>query len=1132
MPEHPDDVHERAVRSADARGENVPQEVINNYDDLAKEDRGITEQRTSPQPASKADNADFIRNRKPITYRVLKALEGIGGVRVYYPRTARQYSEMVSRLKGQGLTSQSSWGVFSPANRVIVINPNGPDLKQTLFHEAAHPIVAALMHSRPDLFTKFYEQVLKEEGGKYAKFAEKYKDRSPEQQAQEAIVEFLADVAAGKVPVRTTKDSLWQRFKAWVQEVLAAMGWDMRRVDLGNPKDVRDLAARLSKAFNEGIRVSGLDGSNVDTVLKDGASLSEQRSGIPAVAKALVDRGITDLAAIEKELTRRGRPDLVREVQEEVAAQMRGQGSAEGDGGKKKRKLTKRLVAGQEVDDELKGAITDDAIYYDQLPHRVSKDQAQQVLAHMTDREAEEAVLDMKNGMHMATRFIMGIELLRNLNKEKKYDQASAFYDRFVPMTTEVGQGISALRELGGALGKAGLVEKAKRDMKKTLGRDLTEAELKEIDRLAERVDKAPEGRPKFDAMEDLLKYQAKIAGARWWEVHMAIWYANILSGPTTHIKNFVANSANFLSLMTSAMARNPRSVPFLVRGLVHGLKVGVLEAGATWNTGYSPIRGKVEVPAVLEWYTFKGGKVNPANYLKYVRRAMVAADVFSFEGLKTMRAYQLALKEAASASTTKVPGESNINRALNILNRTDDAFAKAKKQADNEYDEQVKEDGSKAGRRKAKRDRARRIYELMEAERPEQLMDDAHSYAARGTYNYKPEGLLGFAAQAVNTMAQEMPGIRLIVPFTNIIANITNDALNYTPAGLLRAGLNRQTFGKYGTEPLSEQERADLLGKAVMGTGLMVAAYMLSAPPDDDKDGEPIIQITANGTGDYRKNYELRETGWQPYSIRVGGKWYSYQYTPFMLGLAYIGNLRDFEKYRNGKLTDTNLSKFTVSGTWAMRTILDQTFIAGLSTFLSLLTDPRKDDKSEDFAKAVGNMMRGFVVPNLYTQGMQELQEMRQEPMKETASDWYGRFIRDIPVLKDKYEDKVNALGDPVIRNNTVFVNKVKDDEIWELIVDKRAFIGVPGRKTLTIHDPNNDMKERLLTDKEYHDFIVMRGKLLKAAIRKNMDVMRLSTPESVQKQMKTWKATASKDAKQILFNQLLDAKYPDKRP
>ena len=49
-------------------------------------------------------------------------------------------------------------------------------------------------------------------------------------------------------------------------------------------------------------------------------------------------------------------------------------------------------------------------------------------------------------------------------------------------MTTEVGQGISALRELGGALGKAGLVEKAKRDMKKTLGRDLTEAELKEID--------------------------------------------------------------------------------------------------------------------------------------------------------------------------------------------------------------------------------------------------------------------------------------------------------------------------------------------------------------------------------------------------------------------------------------------------------------------------------------------------------------------------------------------------------------------------------------------------------------------------------------------------------------------------
>ena len=60
-----------------------------------------------------------------------------------------------------------------------------------------------------------------------------------------------------------------------------------------------------------------------------------------------------------------------------------------------------------------------------------------------------------------------------------------------------------------------------------------------------------------------------------------------------------------------------------------------------------------------------------------------------------------------------------------------------------------------------------------------------------------------------------------------------------------------------------------------------MVGLYLMTQPDDE---GESIIRITANGTGDFRANKNL--TDWQEYSIGVTdekGKttWISYKNTP-----------------------------------------------------------------------------------------------------------------------------------------------------------------------------------------------------------------------------------------------------------
>jgi hypothetical protein len=54
----------------------------------------------------------------------------------------------------------------------------------------------------------------------------------------------------------------------------------------------------------------------------------------------------------------------------------------------------------------------------------------------------------------------------------------------------------------------------------------------------------------------------------------------------------------------------------------------------------------------------------------------------------------------------------------------------------------------------------------------------------------------------------------------------------------------------------------------------------------------------TGPRTADQRK--QLQETGWIPYSIKVGDKYYSYGWTPAAIPIAILGNYLDAKKYKN----------------------------------------------------------------------------------------------------------------------------------------------------------------------------------------------------------------------------------------
>lgn len=677
----------------------------------------------------------------------------------------------------------------------------------------------------------------------------------------------------------------------------------------------------------------------------------------------------------------------------------------------------------------------------------------------------------------------------------------------------------------------------------------MTEKDILTIQGLAENIQKSKEGLPRLKAIQDLVAYQADMRGMSFGEVAQSVWYANMLSGFNTHLVNFFANlfqvASEFGIAATRTMAQKNRKegLKFLAKGLIEGGKKGWLEAGAAWRTGRAHLKDKIEAPAALERVRFWGGKFNPANALKYVRRAMVAADVLGYETSKEMRAYQMAVKMANF--DTENPSMDLRQKALDILNRTDERFADAKEEAQQEYEQDVEfaksERDKKAITEKeyqkalkdAERDRKRRVFELVETGRPEEVQKQSSDFGSRTTYNYKPEGFLGALTNAVNAGIEQVPALAYIIPFRNIIANVANEAINYTPWGFARAASARGSVtGSLAPEKYKEslspkmtpeqlqQHKLDLVAKASMGIALTTALFVLSDPGDDD---DPIIEVTGNGYADWKKNMALKETGWQPYSIKVGNKWYSYQYTPLVLIFGMVGNYRDAQKYRKEKINDAYYSRFAAAMGRSMAGFLDMTWLTTADKVLEAVSNPSGEGTMDDLMKEAQRIGKTFVVPAMLTQASREVQAMTETPQKDTKGTLLGEILKDIPVLRNDYQDAINALGEPIVAKTDRFISTVDPDPVWNLFADKAYALSTPNPNGLTVMDGG---KERVMTPKERHDYLVSRGQYIREKIEQHFSAFEKMDKEKFADEMRKLTGAASKRAKAKL---VLEPQDPD---
>lgn len=335
-----------------------------------------------------------------------------------------------------------------------------------------------------------------------------------------------------------------------------------------------------------------------------------------------------------------------------------------------------------------------------------------------------------------------------------------------------------------------------------------------------------------------------------------------------------------------------------------------------------------------------------------------------------------------------------------------------------------------------------------------EELFDKAVKEAEVATFNNTPEGIMGSFAKTIGKHQE----LQLAVPFSKTPANLMNYVFDRIPLNYASKKV-RDTF-KTGTQA----QKQEMYARWTVGTFLLGGAWMASAGglitggADRDMSGE-------------------RTSGWQPYSLKLGDKYYSFdRFDPLS---SFLGIGADLYQIIMNSDDETTVGKAVEAGLISIsRNITSKTMLQGLVEALDLL---RAGDRTA--ATYLKKFATSFV-PAISTAAEKQL-----DPTLSSTIDLYDEFKAKIPGLSKTLPPRLDILGDPIkavtlgpealspIKMSTESKDPVRQ-EIARLNIDTAQRLR--GMKTIVGVD---------LTPEQYHKYVKINGEILKEDLTNIID-------------------------------------------
>lgn len=236
----------------------------------------------------------------------------------------------------------------------------------------------------------------------------------------------------------------------------------------------------------------------------------------------------------------------------------------------------------------------------------------------------------------------------------------------------------------------------------------------------------------------------------------------------------------------------------------------------------------------------------------------------------------------------------------------------------------------------------------------------------------------------AQRAMAGSVMGF--VVPFVRTPANLISWAVQHTPAAPVMSGRWRADFAAGG----ERQSRA--IARVIVGTGLAMTAFQLA------QDGT----LTGGGLFDKEQRGTKAAAGWQPYSVKIGDKYYSYQrIEPVAKVLGLAADLHDL--MANTKDGDDAAKVFSMSVLMFGNATISTTYLSGLSQAMQSMIDP--DRYGENFMEQYASS----VVPKIVGQTAAAMDPHRRE-----VEGTLDAIQSQLPYFREKLLPKRDVWGEP----------------------------------------------------------------------------------------------------------------------
>lgn len=599
-----------------------------------------------------------------------------------------------------------------------------------------------------------------------------------------------------------------------------------------------------------------------------------------------------------------------------------------------------------------------------------------------------------------------------------------------------------------------------------------------EVKRLAERAQQLPEGSvQRQEATARLMRFIARQKNVNLGDLAWAFWYANTLSGPITHAVNAFSNVLS-LAGNVSTQFRDVRGIPQILAATAKGFRTGLTEARAIVKQGPGANRTKFteqgQALENLDPQDFTGAGL--VSQWRYVARALAASDAAFYFPAREAKAITLARALARQEGKT---GAAIRTRAQQILDGTEEQQNLWGAQVDRERAQLVA-----MGEKPDALWTTRRLEQLREQGWGADIGEAADDFALRTTYNNRPYGLIGTLADVAKFAQNRVPGARGVVPFVNVVANVVNDSINYTPWGFARAYAAGRTGEpsvtlslpfewaerlREGKSPMTPDAVVDLHAKAALGTAMFGSLMAMALANLDDDDGEN-YQLYGSGPKDAAAKAALRETGWLPYSVRVNGTYVSFANTPLAIPLGALGHYLDAARYDKRFEQADAFNRLGVALWGGAHIITQQSFIDGLARLLGALEERRGriDTASDRAVEQAFRSISSVAVPN----ALRQLDRLN-DPKIYDARGIEGALVAAIPFARRAGSPALNAFGEPITNEPWKRFASDAEANVWTDLARRKIYPSVA--------DKAKNANGREMTDDEHYRYVQESGQAIK---------------------------------------------------